>query len=173
MLQAEFDVAPGEETNTLHQRVQSGLIERGEALFNGQKQATMPSAGKPSVAILPFDVMTEEPDLHAFSDGLTKEVVASLSRIKAVRVVVRNTMFPDKGRPIDIRSIGRELDARYILEGSVRRSGTRIRVSAQLIEAKTGHHIWAGRVDRAGSDIFELQDDITSGIVASVQTQLF
>jgi tetratricopeptide (TPR) repeat protein len=81
-------------------------------------------------------------------------------------------MFMHKGRAVDIRSLGRELGARYVLEGSVRRSGTRMRISAQLIEAATGHHIWAGRLDRASSDPFELQDDITSSIVASVQTQL-
>jgi TolB-like protein len=116
--------------------------------------------------------MTEEEDLEAFSDGLTEDIITGLSRIKAIRVVARNTMFTHKGRPVDVRALGREVNARYVLEGSVRKSGTRMRISAQLIEASTANHVWASRIDRAGSEMFELQDEITSNIVASVQTQL-
>lgn len=175
MLRAEFDVAPGEETDALRQSVQSDMLERAEIHLNGAQRAVvegMRAEGKPSVAVLPFDVMTEDVELNAFSDGLTEDIITGLSRIKAIQVVARNTMFTYKGRPVDIRGLGRELGARYILEGSVRKSGTRMRISAQLIEAASANHIWAGRIDRAGSDVFELQDDITSSIVASVQTQL-
>jgi adenylate cyclase len=131
-----------------------------------------PFGEKPSVAVLPFDVMSDGAELGAFSDGLTEDIITALSRIKTLRVVARNTVFTLKGHPVDIRTLGRELNARYILEGSIRRLGTRMRISAQLIEAASGHHVWAGRMERASSDAFELQDEITSAIVASVQTQL-
>jgi adenylate cyclase len=121
---------------------------------------------------LPFDVMNEGPELNAFADGLTEDVITALSRIKAIGVVARNTMFTFKGRAVDVRSVGRDLGVSYILEGSVRRYGSRLRVSAQLIEVATGHHVWADRLDRLSPDILELQDEITSGIAASVQTQL-
>ena len=175
MLRAEFDVAPGEETNALRQSVQNDTIERARTYFNGDQweiAEEMPAEDKPSVAVLPFDVIAEEGELDVFCDGLTEDIITGLARIKAIRVVARNTMFTYKGQPVDIRSLGRELGARYILEGSVRKFGTRIRVSAQLIDAVSANHIWAGRIDRASSDMFELQDEITSSIVASVQTQL-
>lgn len=176
MLRAEFGAAPGEETIALRHSIQNDVIGRAKVDFNGNQSAVAEEiraeSKPPSVAVLPFDVMAEDGELNIFADGLTEDIITGLSRIKAIRVVARNTMFLYKGRPVDIRSLGPELDARYILEGSVRQLGTRMRVTAQLIEAESGHHVWAGRVDRAGPDMFELQDEITNSIVASVQTQL-
>ena len=111
-------------------------------------------------------------DLEGFADGLTEDLTTGLSRNSAIRVIARNTMFAYKRRAVDIRSLGRELGAKYVLEGSVRRSGNRIRVSAQLIEAASGHHVWAEQIDRTGADTLALQDEITQLIAASVQTQL-
>jgi TolB-like protein len=175
MLRAEFDVAPGEETDALRQGIQNDTVERARTYQSGDSSEVvedMRAEDKPSVAVLPFDVIAEEGELEVFCDGLIEDITTGLSRIKAIRVVARNTMFRYKGQPVDIRSLGRELGVRYILEGSVRKFGARIRVSAQLIDAVSGNHVWAGRIDRTGSDMFELQDEITSSIVASVQTQL-
>jgi len=174
MLKAAFNVAPEEETEALLARVQNDSMERGGAPAGGNAMAAAkaPPRGKPSVAVLPFLVLPGKSTLDAFSDGLTEDITTGLSRIKAVRVIARSTMFTYKGRTIDIRDLGRELGVKYVLEGSVRNSGTRMRITAQLIEAASGHHIWAERIDSTSADIFQLQDDITSKIVASVQTQI-
>jgi TolB-like protein len=168
MLRSEFNLEAGEETEALRRNVLGNLVGRGEAPNPGEIRQRF----KPSIAVLPFDVMTAEPELRAFADGLTEDVTTSFSRIKSIRVVARNTMFTFQGRPVDVRNLGRELEAQYVLEGSVRKHGARLRTSAQLIEAASGHHVWAGRLDRESTDIFELQDEITGAIVASVQTQL-
>ncbi len=132
--------------------------------------STLPD--KPSVAVLPFEAMPGEADLSGFADGLSEDITTGLSRIKAILVFARSTMFTYKGRPVDIREVGRDLGAQYVLEGSVRRSGTRMRITAQLIEAASGHHIWAERMDHASAGMFDSLDEITSSIVASVQTQV-
>lgn len=129
-------------------------------------------ADRPSVAVLPFEVMTSDAELSDLADGLSEDVTTGLSRIRAIGVVARSTMFAYKGRPVDIRKLGRALGARYVLEGSVRRSGTRTRITAQLIEAASGHHIWAERMDHVTREVRSFLDDVSSSIVASVQTQL-
>ncbi|MEQ1956810.1 BTAD domain-containing putative transcriptional regulator [Mesorhizobium yinganensis] len=174
-LNEELDVAPGEETEALRQRLlkelaAASLPARGGLL--SRTEARTAHEEKPSVAVLPFDVMSADADLGDFCDGLVEDITTGLSRIKTIRVVARNTMFTYKNQAVDVRAVGRDLAVRYALEGSVRRSGTRIRVTAQLIEAANGHHVWAGKFDRQGVDAFDLQDEITSGIVASVQTQI-
>ena len=132
----------------------------------------LPIPEKPSIAVLPFQNMSGDPEQEYFADGLSEDIITALSRIHALFVIARNSTFTYKGRAIDAKQVGRDLGVRYILEGSVRKSGNRIRITGQLIEAKTGHHIWAERYDRELADIFDVQDEITRAVAASVQTQV-
>jgi adenylate cyclase len=127
---------------------------------------------KPSIAVLPFDNMSADPEQEYFSDGITEDIITALSRLHWLFVIARNSTFTYKGQPVDIKRVGREMGVRYVLEGSVRKAGNRVRVSAQLVEAGTGNHIWAERYDRDLTDIFELQDELTEAISASVDAEL-
>ena len=127
---------------------------------------------KPSLAVLPFTVLRGGADDEAFADGLSEDIITALSRIRGLFVIARNSSFTYKGRAVDVRQIGRELGVRYLIEGSLRRSGDRLRVTAQLIEASSGNHIWAEKYDRLASDLFDIQDDITQSVTASTQTQV-
>ena len=127
---------------------------------------------KPSIAVLPFDNMSGDLEQDYFADGLAEDILTALSRIEWFFVTARNSSFSYKGRAVDIQQIGRELGVRYVLEGSVRSSGKRLRLTAQLIDATTGKHVWAERYDREMSDIFDVQDEITRNVVASLQTQI-
>ena len=127
---------------------------------------------KPSVAVMPFRAMTDDPELEGLTDGLTEEVITGLSRIKGIWVIARNTMFTYKEKSIDVRAIAKDLSVSYVLEGSLRRADGRLRMTAQLTEADSGHHIWAAKIDRPSAGLFEIQDDLAQCVVASVQTQL-
>jgi adenylate cyclase len=128
---------------------------------------------KPSIAVLPFQNMSHDPAQENFADGITEDITTALSRLHWFLVIARNSSFTYKGKAIDVRVIARELGVQYVLEGSVRRSGDRLRITAQLVDAATGNHIWAERYDRAVADIFELQDEITSNVVATIEPQLY
>ena len=121
---------------------------------------------KPSIAVLAFTNMSGDPDQEYFSDGITEDIITGLSRFSELFVIARNSSFQYKGRSPDIRQVGRELGVRYVLEGSIRRAGDRVRVSAQLIDAVTGAHRWAERYDRELKDIFAVQDEVSRAIVA-------
>ncbi|MCZ6454790.1 MAG: adenylate/guanylate cyclase domain-containing protein [Alphaproteobacteria bacterium] len=127
---------------------------------------------KPSVAILPFDNMSGDPEQEYFSDGMTEDIITALSKHRWLRVIARNSTFGYKGKALDVRQIGSELGANYVVEGSVRRSGQRLRITAQLIDAASGDHLWAERYDRSLEDIFDLQDEITDTIVGSIEPEL-
>ena len=131
-----------------------------------------PVLDRPSIAVLPFENMSGDPEQEYFADGLVEDIITALSRIKAFFVIARNSSFTYKGSSVDIQRVGQELGVRYVLEGSVRRSGQRLRVTAQLIDATTGEHVWAERYDRELSDIFDVQDEITRNVVATTQTQV-
>jgi adenylate cyclase len=124
----------------------------------------LPLPDRPSIAVLPFDNMSDDPEQEYFADGLVEDVITELSREQDLFVIARNSSFAYKGQSPDIRKISRELGVHYILEGSVRKAGSRIRLNAQLIEGASGHHIWAERFDRAMEDVFEVQDELTSTI---------
>ncbi|MDH3738807.1 MAG: adenylate/guanylate cyclase domain-containing protein, partial [Alphaproteobacteria bacterium] len=126
------------------------------------------SDGKPSVAVLPFSNMSGNPDDEYFSDGLTEDIITELSRFRELAVIARNSTFQFKGRAADVAHIGQELNARYVVEGSVRRAANRIRINAQLVEAVSGEHIWADRYDRDLDDIFAVQDELTTTIAANL-----
>jgi TolB-like protein len=122
----------------------------------------------PGVAVLPFLNLSGDPKQDYFSDGLTEDILTELSRARDLRVLARNTTFQYKGKPVDVAKLGRELGVRYVLEGSVRRAEDRIRVTAQLIDAGTGMHLWADRYDREMADVFLVQDDIVNQIAAKI-----
>jgi adenylate cyclase len=127
---------------------------------------------KPSIAVLPFDNMSGDPDQEYFADGIAEDVITALSNFRSLFVVARNSSFSYKGRSPDIRTVARELGVQFVVEGSVRKSANRVRINAQLIEAATGNHIWAERIDGTLDDIFDLQDQITERIVVSVEPEI-
>ncbi|MBR0899336.1 adenylate cyclase [Bradyrhizobium tropiciagri] len=128
-----------------------------------------PLPAKPSIAVLPFQNMSGDPEQEYFADGMVEDIITALSRVKWFFVIARNSSFTYKGRAVDIKQIGRELGVRYVLEGSVRKAGNRVRITGQLIEAETGHHIWAERFEREYKDVFELQDEMTSAVAAAIE----
>ena len=127
---------------------------------------------KPSIAVLPFQNMSGDPEQEYFADGMVEDIITALSRTKSLFVIARNSSFAYKGKSPDIRQVGRELGVRYVLEGSVRRSGNRVRTTGQLIDASSGSHVWADRFDSALEDIFELQDQMTSSVVGAISPAL-
>ena len=130
---------------------------------------TLALPDRPSIAVLPFDNMSGDPEQEYFADGMVEDILTALSRVRWLFVIARHSSFIYKGRAADVQQIGRELGVRYVVEGSVRKSGNRVRIIAQLIEAETGAHIWADRYDGDLSDIFALQDEITERIVTAVE----
>jgi adenylate cyclase len=128
----------------------------------------LPLPDKPSVAVLPFTNMSGDPEQEFFADGIAEDVITALSRYPSLFVIARNSSFTYKGRAVDVKEVGRELGVRYVLEGSLRKSGNRIRVTAQLVEAETGKHVWAERYDRDLADIFALQDEITAAVTIAI-----
>jgi adenylate cyclase len=122
-----------------------------------------------SIAVLPFENLSPEPDRDYFSDGITADLIADLSNLSGLLVIARNTAFAHRGRDLSPQAVGRELGVRYLLQGSVRRAGDRVRITAQLIDAESGHHIWGGRYDGGLEDIFALQDEVTGKIVSALQ----
>lgn len=123
---------------------------------------------KPSIAVLPFVNMSSDPEQEYFADGIAEDVITALSRYPSLFVIARNSTFTYKGRAVEVRQVGHELGVRYVLEGSLRKSGNRIRVSAQLIEAETGNHVWAERFDRDLADIFAVQDEISEAVTIAI-----
>jgi adenylate cyclase len=127
---------------------------------------------KPAIAVLPFENMSGDPEQEYFSDGLAEDIITALSHWRSFPVVARNSTFSFKGQKVRVGEIAQELGARYILEGSVRKAGKRLRISAQLIDAQTDHHVWAERFDRHLEDVFDIQDEITNRIAATIVPEL-
>ncbi|MDH3737999.1 MAG: hypothetical protein OER92_02315 [Alphaproteobacteria bacterium] len=127
---------------------------------------------KPSIAVLPFDNMSDDPEQEHFADGISEDLITALSRIRSFFVIARNTTFTYKGRAVDVSKVSKELGVRYVLEGSVRKSGDRIRITSQLIDGTSGNHVWAERFDRDLTDIFDLQDEISQTIAAAIEPEL-
>jgi adenylate cyclase len=127
---------------------------------------------RPSIAVLPFQNMSNDPEQEYFVDGIVEDIITGLSRIKWLFVIARNSTFVYKGRAVDLKQVGRELGVRYVLEGSLRKAGSRLRITTQLIEASSGTHVWAERYDRPRGDIFDLQDEITLSVVGAIEPSL-
>ena len=128
---------------------------------------------KPSIAVLPFDNMSGDPEQEYFADGITEDIITELSRNRWMTVIARNTTFTYKGAAVNVADVARELSVRYVIEGSVRRSSDRVRISVQLIEGLSGNHVWAERFDRQVIDIFDLQDEITRSVAAAIEPEIF
>jgi adenylate cyclase len=127
---------------------------------------------KPSVAVLPFVSMSADPEQDFFADGMAEDIITALSKLRWFFVIARNSTFAYKGQSIDVRQVASELNVRYVLEGSVRKAGERMRIAAQLIDGETGNHLWAERYDRQLTDIFTVQDDITRNVISAIEPQL-
>ncbi len=195
LLETELGVAPQPETHRLYEQL---LAQRGGAdspssekhneQSKSERAANSPAAyravegsvgvgagaraGKPSIAILPFHNLSGDPEQEFFADGMTEDIITELSRFRGLFVIARNSTFVYKGHPVDTRQIGEELGVKYVLEGSVRSSADRIRISAQLIDAAERSHVWAERYDRKLTDLFTLQDEITQTIVSALEPEL-
>jgi adenylate cyclase len=136
------------------------------------EKMAFPLPEKPSIAVLPFSNLSGDPEQEYFSDGLTEEIISALGSVPRIFVIARNSTFTYKGKPVKVQQVAEELGVRYVLEGSVRKAGDKIRISAQLIDALSGHHLWAKRYDRNLSDIFAVQDEITKEIITAMQVKL-
>jgi len=138
----------------------------GEPIIAAQPSLALPD--KPSIAVLPFTNMSADPDHEFFADGIAEDMITALSRYPSLFVIARNSSFTYKGRAVDVKQVGHELGVRYVLEGSVRKAGNRLRVTAQMAEAETGNHVWAERYDRDLADIFAVQDEITEAVTIAI-----
>ena len=127
---------------------------------------------KPSIAVLPFQNMSGDPEQDYFADGIVEEIITELSRTRWLFVIARNSSFTYKGRAVDVKQVGRELGVRYVLEGSVRKAGSRVRITGQLVDTATGAHLWAERFDGGLEDIFDLQDQVTARVVGAIAPKL-
>ena len=138
------------------------MAERA-AVVTATANASVPLAlpDKPSIAVLPFQNMSGDPEQEYFADGIVEDIITALSRFKSLFVIARNSSFTFKGRAVDIKEVGRRLGVRYVLEGSVRKASGKVRITGQLIDAVTGAHLWADRFERDLTDIFALQDEVT------------
>ncbi|MBD2750422.1 hypothetical protein IC232_27570 [Microvirga sp. BT688] len=139
---------------------------------SGERKPSGARQEGPSIAVLPFVNISKDPEQEYFADGIVEDIIAALSRFKSFFVIARNSTFAYKGRNVAVQQIGRELGVRYVLEGSVRRSGPRIRITAQLVDASTGGHLWAEHYDGVVEDVFDLQDQITASVVGSIQPSI-
>jgi len=145
-------------------------VQSKERLSTGSKPLSLPD--KPSIAVVPFQNMSGDPEQDYFADGIVEDIITALSRFQSLFVIARNSSFTYKGKAVDIKQVGRELGVRYVLEGSVRKAGGRVRITGQLIEAATDRHIWADKFDGALEDIFDLQDQVTMSVVGLVAPKL-
>jgi TolB-like protein/Flp pilus assembly protein TadD len=143
-------------------------LEASPAGTASASKPALPLPDKPSIAVLPFDNLSGDPEQEYFADGLAEDIITSLSKFHWFFVIARNSSFTYKGHSVDVKQVARELGVQYVLEGSVRKAGDRVRISAQLIDALTGRHVWAERYDRDLKDIFVVQDDVTEAIVGKV-----
>jgi adenylate cyclase len=128
----------------------------------------LPLPDKPSIAVMPFTNMSNDPEQEFFGDGIAEDIITALSRFPSLFVIARNSCFTYKGHAVDVKQVGRELGVRYVLEGGLRKAGNRIRVTAQLVEAETSRHVWAERYDRELADIFAVQDEITEAVTVAI-----
>lgn len=139
---------------------------------NAPAKGPLPLPEKPSIAVLPFANMSGDPEQEYFADGMVEEIITALSRIRWLFVIARNSSFTYKGQAVDVKQVGRELGVRYVLEGSVRKAGNRVRITGQLIDAATGAHLWADRFDGSLEDVFELQDKVATSVAGVIEPAL-
>ena len=175
ILKSELDVAPSLETTALYQSIREQSVAPAPLRPESRPASSVDDllevpadreVVKPSIAVLPFTNMSGDPEQDYFSDGITDDIITELSRFRSLFVIARNSSFQYKGKNLDVRQVARELGVQYIVEGSVRKLGDRLRISAQLINASTGNHLWSERYDRDIKDTFAVQDEVVHSIVA-------
>jgi adenylate cyclase len=153
-------------------RFLDGLRKAGLPETLPEKSEPLPLTDKPSIAVLPFQNMSGDPEQEYFADGMAEDIITALSRIRQFTVMARNSTFTYKGQAVDVQAVSKDLGVRYVLEGSVRKAGNKVRVSAQLIEGSTGNHLWAENYDRELEDIFAVQDEITQTVVGAIAPEI-
>ncbi len=179
-LKRELNTAPSEETETLHRSIRNHSAQAIEGAkftaaptsshFGDSKEPS--AATKPTIAVLPFTNLSGDPEQEFFSDGITDDIITELSRFHSLFIIARNSAFTYKGRAVNVIEIGRELGVGFVVEGSVRRLGDRIRITAQLVNTTSGNHVWAERYDRPFEALFDVQDEVVSAIVATAEGRL-
>jgi adenylate cyclase len=147
-------------------------IARSPSETSGIKGKPWPLPDKPSLAVLPFQNMSGDPDQEYFTDGIVEDIITALSGVRSFSVIARNSSFTYKGKTVNVKQVGRELGVRYVLEGSVRKAGNRVRINGQLVETESGAHVWAHRYDGDLDDVFALQDEITAQVVTAVEPRV-
>ncbi|BCG96925.1 transcriptional regulator [Mesorhizobium sp. 131-2-1] len=169
-LSTQLGVLPAAETEDLARSIRAS--RRASPATVKHAEGALPLPDKPSIAVLPFENMSGEAEQEYFADGIVEEIITALSRIRWLFVIARNSSFTYKGRAVDVRQIGREQGVRYVLEGSVRKAGNRIRIAGQLVDASTGLQLWADRFDGEIADVFDLQDRVTANVVGAIAPKL-
>ena len=179
-LSANFTDHGEQRMKNIEHPVRTYRVQLGDQAGSAPTAVAKPLAGEidlslpdqPSIAVLPFTNMSGEPEQEYFTDGITEDIITELSRFRSLFVIARNSSFSYKGKSVDVRTVSKELGVRHVLEGSIRRAANRIRVTAQLIDALTGKHIWAEKYDRVLEDIFAVQEEVTECIVAAIAPQI-
>ena len=172
-VKATFDDLGSLALKNIERPIQAFSVKWGPS--DGQRAATevlLPLPDKPSIAVLPFQNMSGDPEQEYFVDGLVEDIITALSRFKSIFVIARNSTFTYKGKAVDIKQVGRDLGVRYVLEGSVRKAGGKVRITGQLIDSASGGHIWAERYDGDFAEVFELQDRVTTDVVGAITPKL-
>ena len=167
---AGFEDMGEQRLKNIERPVRVHRIRREGGQAKGRLALALPD--KPSIAVLPFQNLSGDPEQEYFTDGIVEEIITALSRMRWLFVIARNSSFAYKAKSPDIRQVGRELGVRYVLEGSVRKAATRLRITGQLIDASTGAHLWADRFDGGVEDVFELQDHVTSSVIGAIAPKL-
>jgi TolB-like protein/Flp pilus assembly protein TadD len=167
-----FEYLGEREVKNIAKPVRVYRAELGAGHTRVQPSAAMTEHERPSIAVLAFENLSGDVEQEYFADGVAEDLITELSRLRWLRVTARNSTFTYKGQAVDVKQVGRDLGVRYVVEGSVRRAGDRVRISAQLIDATSGNHVWAERYDRDLEDIFAVQDEITDTIVAAIEPEL-
>ena len=171
-LALEFEYLGEQAVKNIKKPVRVYRVKMGRDVSDVEMSEELPLPDKPSIAVLPFVNMSDDPKQEYLADGISENIITALSKIPQIFVIARNSAFTFKGRAVKVQEVARELGVRYVLEGSVQKAGERVRITAQLIEAISGHHLWAERYDRKLDDLFALQDEITLNIAVALQVEM-
>ena len=171
-INAEYKDLGPQEVKNVAEPVQAYAVQINSPTNEEIEETSVASHEKPSIAVLPFDNMSGDSEQEYFSDGITEDIITALSHLRWLNVIARNSSFTYKGQSPDIRQVADELNCRYVLEGSIRKAGNRVRINAQLLEGLSGNHIWAEKYDRELEDIFDLQDEITEAVLGAIEPSL-
>ncbi len=171
-LDIAFDDLGEQQVKNIARPVRTYAIAVGAPSRAAAPLTAPPLPDKPSIAVLPFQNLSGDPEQEYFADGMVEEIITALSRIRWLFVIARNSTFTYKGQAVDVKQVGRDLGVRYVLEGSVRKGGNRVRITAQLIEAETGAHLWADRFDGSMEDVFDLQDRVATSVAGVIEPAL-